>query len=129
MSEEKKIIVDDDWKAQARKEKEKLAGKDAESKDAAGSADAASGQGRPPLPPVDFGLLVNSYAMQAMMCMGLFANPETGKADKDLDTAKHYIDILSMLEEKTKGNLTDDENKMLSMSLHDLRMAFVEVAK
>ena len=128
MSDEKKIIVDDDWKNQAKKEKEKLSGKDQPPKAEAGSANSAARE-NVTLPPANFSVLVNSFAMQAMMCLGIMANPMTGKAEKDLDTAKHYIDLLSMLEEKTKGNLTDDENKMISMSLHDLRMAFVEVSK
>ena len=130
MSEDKKIIVDDDWKAQAKKEKEKLSGKETgQSKPAGSPADNAHMPESSQLPPVDFTVLVNSFAMQAMMCMGLIANPMSGKAEKDLEAAKHYIDLLGMLEEKTKGNLTDDENKILAMSLHDLRMAFVETSK
>ncbi len=116
MSEEpKKIIIDDDWKEQAKKEKEKLATE----------KEAASQE----MPPVSFLLLVNSFAMQAMMSMGLFPNPMTNETEKDLAAAKHYIDLLAILEEKTKGNLTDEENKALSLTLHDLRMAYVEVAK
>ena len=129
MSEEKKIIVDDDWKAQAKKEKEKLAGKEHADKAPDASADDSATQESMPLPPPTFAVLVNSFAMQAMMSLGVIANPMTGKVEKDLDGAKHYIDLLGMLEEKTKGNLTEDENKMISITLHDLRMAFVDSAK
>ena len=113
--EPKKIIVDDDWKQQAKKEKEKLSKEQPKAQQT--------------MPPVDFLLLVNSFAMQAMISMGAIANPMTGQPEKDVNAAKHYIDILSMLEEKTKGNLTEEENNALSLSLHDLRMAYVHAAK
>ncbi len=116
MSEEpKKIIVDDDWKQQAQKEKEKLQKES--------PAEARH------IPPADFVVLVNSFAMQAMIMMGVIANPMTGEAEKDLDAARHYIDLLTMLEGKTKGNLNQEEADVLSLTLHDLRMAFVQVSK
>ncbi|MBN2844207.1 MAG: DUF1844 domain-containing protein [Sedimentisphaerales bacterium] len=116
MSEEpKKIIVDDDWKQQAQQEKAKL------------QQDTPAPDRQ--MPPAEFVVLVNSFAMQAMMMMGVIANPMTGKPEKDLDAARHYIDLLTMLEGKTKGNLTQEETDVLSLTLHDLRMAFVQVSK
>ncbi len=116
MSDEgKKIIVDDDWKQQAQKEKEKLSNEKPEEQHE--------------MPPVDFMLLINSFAMQAMVSMGAIANPATGQAEKDLTAAKHYVDVLTLLEEKTKGNLTEEENNALSLTLHDLRMAYVQISK
>ena len=114
--EPKKIIVDDDWKQQAKKEKEKLTDKAEESQ-------------QYEMPPANFMVLINSFAMQAMVCMGVIANPMTGQQEKDFEAAKHYIDLLAVLEEKTKGNLTEEENKSLSLTLHDLRMAYVQVNK
>lgn len=114
--EAKKIIVDDDWKQQAKKDKEKLQqDKDSQARQ---------------MPPADFIILVNSFAMQAMILMGVIPNPMTGKPEeKDLDTARHYIDMLAMLETKTKGNLTQEESDALSLTLHDLRMTFVRIGK
>ena len=55
-------------------------------------------------------------------------NPVSGKTETDLEQAKHFIDMLGVLEEKTKGNLTDDESRSLESVLFDLRMGFVEVS-
>jgi Domain of unknown function (DUF1844) len=57
------------------------------------------------------------------------ANPMTGKADRNLDAARMMIDTLEMLEEKTAGNLTPDESRMLKSSLTDLRIMFVDESK
>ncbi len=61
--------------------------------------------------------------------MGLVENPLTKKKEKDLNQAKYLIDILSILEEKTKGNLTKDEQNYLQSLLYNLRMAYVEYSK
>ena len=62
---------------------------------------------------------------QAMATLGQMPNPATGKPEINKPFAKHYIDTLEMLGEKTQGNLNDDESKMLSEALHALRMAYV----
>jgi hypothetical protein len=74
-----------------------------------------------------FPMLLTTLATQAMVTLGQVANPVTGKADIDLPYARHFIDTLQMLEEKTRGNLTPDEAGMLSDLLHDLRLAYVAV--
>jgi hypothetical protein len=122
-----KIIIDEDWKSQVQAEKE-AASKAQETQERApqgsGSADEqAAGE---PLPPASFGFLISTLATQATMALGHIPDPMEGKTVVRLPHAKHYIDILEMLEEKTKGNLADDEKRMLAGLLHELRMAYVQ---
>ena len=81
------------------------------------------------LPPVDFGTFVLSLGSSAVMHMGERAGDEGGAAKKDLALAKHTIDILSMLQVKTKGNLTAQEDKLLETLLYELRLRYVEASK
>lgn len=83
----------------------------------------------PGAPPVDFPTFVLSLASSAAYHMGGFQDPVSGKTSVNLDLAKQSIDILAILEEKTKGNLTGDEQKLLTNSLYDLRLNFVEALK
>ncbi len=73
--------------------------------------------------------LVGLFSTQGMIALGKLANPATGKSEKNLPAARLFIDMLDMLERKTKGNLTADETKILRSSLTDLRLMFVEEAK
>ena len=128
-----KIIVDDDWKAQARAEKERLekearAKKEAAGKQPTGEDGAAGGQPRR-LPPATFSVLVSSLAAQAMMALGGYEDPRTKKRMVDLDLAKHHVDTLAMLEEKTKGNLSEEEKKVLDSGLYETRMQFVQMVQ
>ena len=120
--EKPKIHVDEDWKAQARAEKEKLAKEAAEEK--ANKESAGAGE----LPPASFATLVNSLMMQTLMAMGGMEDPNTGKRVIDLNLAKFHIDTLGILQEKTKGNLEETEEKMLDQLLHELRMNFMGFA-
>ena len=123
-AEEPKIVIDDDWKAQAQAEKEKLA------QQVDGQEQAAAGEGATrQLPPGDFTTLVTSLATQVFLSLGGIENPETKKRYLDLDLAKHHIDILAMLEQKTKGNLSDAEKKLLDQALYEVRMQYVQVAQ
>lgn len=70
--------------------------------------------------------LVSLFGTQALMALGKLANPATGKAEKNLDAARLFIDLLEMVERKTTGNLTPDESKVLKATLTDLRLMFVE---
>lgn len=70
--------------------------------------------------------LVSLFGTQALMALGKLANPATGKAEKNLDAARLFIDLLEMVERKTAGNLTPDEAKVLKATLTDLRLMFVE---
>jgi len=81
-----------------------------------------------PLPPMDFTYFVLSLRNTALFQLGLFKAPET-ESEKDLAGARQTIDLIAMLEEKTRGNLTDQEKEILSETLFQLRMAYVESAK
>jgi len=81
------------------------------------------------LPAVDFHTFVLSLGSSALLHLGELEHPEGGEAEKDLPLAKHTIDILSMLEEKTKGNLTSAEEKLIQSLLYDLRLRYVNASK
>lgn len=76
-----------------------------------------------------FAGLVMQHANMAAVFLGLAPHPEDGKLRKEMEMAKLMIDHLEMLEVKTKGNLTKQEEGMLRQSLLSLRMAFVEAAQ
>jgi hypothetical protein len=84
---------------------------------------------RPPLPEVNFTSLIFSLSSSAFFNMGEIADPQTGERHKDLLLAKHSIDIIAMLGEKTKGNLDEEEEKFLESILADLRMRYVKAIK
>ena len=73
--------------------------------------------------------LVLSFHAAAWQQMGKVASVITGEVDRNLIAAKHSIDMLAMLEEKTKGNLTEDEEKYLKHALYELRMNYLDEAK
>ncbi|MBU3947979.1 MAG: DUF1844 domain-containing protein [Proteobacteria bacterium] len=81
------------------------------------------------LPEINFPTFIMSLNASALMNLGLFENPATGEKEKNHDLAKQTIDILSMLEEKTKGNLSKDEERMLRSILYDLRIIYVKEKK
>ena len=81
------------------------------------------------LPPVDFTTFVLSLGSSALMHLGEVERPQTGKTERDLPMAKHTVDLLSMLQAKTKGNLTAQEDKLLESLLFDLRLRYVSAAK
>jgi hypothetical protein len=76
--------------------------------------------------PMTFQNLILSLSTTAMLQMGLLANPETGKAEKDLIGAKQSIDILQILQDKTAGNLSAEESQLLEASLYDLKMIYLQ---
>lgn len=77
------------------------------------------------IPPATFATLLNTLAMQAMGQLGVLPDPMTGKPTVNKPIAKHIIDTVAMLEEKTKGNLDEEESQMLKELLHQMRMIFV----
>jgi len=79
-------------------------------------------------PPIDFSTFIISLSSSAMYHMGGFQDPHSGKTSINLDLAKQTIDIIAMLEAKTKGNLAPDEERLLTRTLYELRMMFVELA-
>ena len=131
--QEPKIISDEGWKQQAKREKEKLDDQQKSTPQDTPAADSPSPKSDPQqprqLPPADFNSHVSSLVIQALYCLGKIQDPGGKNPPLDLDLAKHHIDILQMLEEKTKDNLTEEEQKLLASSLHEVRMHYVGAAK
>ena len=73
--------------------------------------------------------MVSLFGTQAMIALGKMVNPATGKAEKNMPAARLFIDMLEMLDHKTKGNLNSDESKLLQATLTDLQLMFVEESK
>lgn len=122
--QDKKLIIDESWKEQAQREKEVLVAKEKEEKDKQ-AAEEQDGDG--PLPPGTFAALVSMLTTQALFALGLIRVRGEEERGPDLEMARYNIDMLEMLSEKTKGNLTPEEQKMLKSTLSDLRMGFVSV--
>jgi hypothetical protein len=78
------------------------------------------------LGPVDFSTHILSLASTALIALGKMPAPDDQQHPKDLELAKHLIDVLGMLEQKTKGNLEEAEHKLLQSLIYDLRVAFVD---
>jgi hypothetical protein len=112
-------IIDTDWKDEVRREKEKLDEK---------LGERAERRQREAPPPADFLHFVSGIAAQVLMQLGEIENPIAGKRQVDLEAARYSIDVLQMLEDKTRGNLAPDEERYLKAALHDLRMRYVEAA-
>jgi hypothetical protein len=121
---EKKIIVDEDWKQEAQKDKEILAAQEEDEKKK-GQAEAGP---RGPLPEGNFAALVSMLTTQALFAMGLLRVKGQEEKEPDLELAKYNIDMLQTLQEKTKGNLAEEEEKVLSNTLNELRMGYVQIA-
>lgn len=79
--------------------------------------------------PIDFVTFVFSLGSSALMHLGDAPNPETGRFEKNLPLAQETIDLLAMLQGKTQGNLTPEEERFLGGLLYDLRLRFIEAAK
>jgi len=117
-----KLHVDSDWKAEAQAEKDKLAEQAKASSD--GAKDQAGGAGR--MPPANFETLISTMATQALFAMGAIPDPSTGQRMQHLDLARHHIDMLGVLEEKTKGNLTEEETNLLTTTAYELRSRYIQ---
>ena len=132
--EDPKIVVDDDWKQQVETEKnqqdfvpmDKSAKPEAESStpDAVTADDQDEAAAGVP-PEASLESLITMLFMQAMATLGQIPDPVSGEPKVNKPIAKHYIDTIELLSEKTKGNTTDQESKMLSEVLQNLRPAYV----
>ena len=91
-------------------------------------APAADASEQPEVPPASFPILVTTISTQAMIAMGQIHDPSMGeKPVVRLDMAKHFVDMLDVLAEKTKGNLTTEEDELMQSALSQMRMLFVNV--
>ncbi len=112
--------VDEDWKRRAQSEREAAKG--------AGGAES-EGEGEAATVQADLLTLIASFVAQASIHMGLAEHPIHKEVRRDLNQARYAIDMLGVLEAKTKGNLTDEERRFLEIALTDLRLRFVEERK
>lgn len=120
-----KLQIDSDWKAQAQAEKAQL-----EQQEKAREQKAVEDTQQPgKLPQADFKSLMGVLASQAIMGLGAVNDPKTGRVVIDLDGARFSIDLLGVLEEKTKGNLTDEQAKEITQILAELRSRFVQITQ
>jgi hypothetical protein len=150
-NETRSLHIDTDWKKQAQEEKRRLA-EEQEKRSAAGAgagtATASPATGAPPdavgaapgasrgrggttgtreLPLASFATLVQSIVTQILFYLGDIAT-RGGEPQINLDMAKHQIDMLGVLEDKTKGNLSEEEKRLLDAALYETRMRYVSVA-
>lgn len=88
-------------------------------------SESAPATGAAEMPPASFDFIVSTYAMQAMVAMGLMASPISGEMKKDMVQARFFIDLLAVLQEKSKGNLAKEEDEHLSTTLYQLRLAAI----
>ncbi len=108
--------VDENWKEKVEKEnKDKIEQPDVKANNE--------------MPPVNFVLFMTSLGMQALMSLAEIENPVTNKKEKDLTQAKYLIDTIGMLEEKTRGNLDEEESKVIEQLLYELRIKYVTNSK
>lgn len=109
--------ADESWKERAQQEKEKLASK------------ADKERERPRVPPASFLGLLEELAVRAMLGLGQIQDPISGDASINLEGAKYAIDLLGILEAKTKGNVDPTESAALADLLQNLRLSFVQISK
>jgi hypothetical protein len=129
MSDDKKIIIDEDWKNQVAAEKEAAQRHKEASPEGqgAGNADSESANAHGQIP-ASFDLLVTTFVTEAMVALGQLPHPADNQLAFDPVHARFAIDMLEVIAEKTKGNLTPAEDRGLHEMLHQLRMAFVALS-
>ena len=120
-NDEPKIIVDEDWKEQVQQEKEQLQKTEHQEQ----PEEPVAGE----LPPASFLTLLSMLGAQAMSGLGIMPDPTTGQPHVNRPLAKHCIDTIGILQDKTKGNLSEDEAAHIRDALHQLRMLYVSTSK
>lgn len=131
--EEKDFVIKDkrqftsegELKPEEEVHKEEKKGKE----EAEGKGDETQTKEDVPLPEINFSSFVLSLSSSALLHFGQIPDPISKKKERNLPLAKQTIDILGILKEKTKGNLTKDEEQLISNLLYDLRMRYVEESK
>lgn len=126
---DRRIFAEENLDEEEKNEKEAPAAeekKEAETKEADKKPDAEAQE--PPLqfPEINFATFIASLNASALLQLGAIEDPTTGTKNKNLPMAKQTIDILSMMQEKTAGNLTQEEENLLKNILYDLRLMYVK---
>src|SRR3989338_4958487 len=125
MDEPVKKRVDESWKEQAEREKQTVASTAKPAGPAAAGPAEAAGPEAEEVPQARFDVFLSGLAMEALIALGDMAHPVTRKQAANLPHAKYLIDLLGLLEEKTKGNRSADEDKLLMDALYQLRMRYL----
>ncbi len=115
------LHIDGDWKEEAAQEKQRLMEQEAQTADKGKDKQTDGGETVP-----NFLELVNLLAMQAAVALGGYRGPDGETSPPNPAAAKHFVDLLEVLETKTKGNLSEEESKMLGAVTHEIRMAYVQ---
>ena len=124
--DEKKIIIDEDWKAQVQREKEEAAKNTVEPQEQPEAAEAAADlPGADGAPPPPFMQLVQSLMVQGMYALGLIAPQDSKQVMVNLNEAQMVIDMLTALREKTEGNLDPEESGQLAEALSELQRIYL----
>ena len=89
---------------------------------------SATAEPKMPVPPASFEYLVATFRIQTELQLGLLRLDEDQDAEPNLDAARHFIDMLAMIQEKTKGNLSLEEQRLIENSLTELRFRFVQAS-
>ena len=116
-AKEGRVQSDEDWKKAVAEEKERL-------RRQRKPADTAA----EPIPEADIRIFLAGLYTQTLVCLGEVANPVTDEAERSLPEAQYLIDTITLLKDKTKGNLTAEEAAYMDGVLYDLRMRFVSAA-
>ena len=124
--EEKGFVVKDRRFSAKKEEKPQPQAKQEGEAEAAPGEDTFTEQG--PLPEIDFSHFIFSLSTSVLIQLGEVQDPFTQKTAKNLPLAKQTIDLIAMLMEKTKGNLTPEEGKIIENLLYDLRMRYVKAS-
>ncbi len=125
--EEKKIIIDEDWKKEAQRDKEILAAKEAKEAEEEQKEAKEGPQRGGPLPEGSLAALISMLATQTLFALGFLQIKGEEEREPDLDLARYNVELLQALEEKTKGNLTTEEQQLLKDTLAELRMGYVSM--
>ena len=115
------LHIDSDWKSEAAKEKEELAEKEAQQPLGRGAGGAGA-------PEANLLEIVNLLAMQAVVALGGYQGPGGERIAPNPFAARHFIDLLDVLQKKTVGNASEEEAQTLEAVLYELRMQFVQIA-
>lgn len=124
--QEKGFVVKDKRFSAKTEEKEAPQVKKEEKKEESPLEETSRPEG--PLPEIDFTSFILSLSTSALIQLGEIPDPFTKKSIKNLPLAKQTIDLIGMLKEKTKGNLNNDEEKVIDYILYDLRMKYVKAS-
>ncbi|MBI4354473.1 MAG: DUF1844 domain-containing protein [Candidatus Omnitrophica bacterium] len=125
MVDEPRKRVDESWKEQVEREKHAPPSKEPTREPAGQPVGEPRGDAEPGMPQARFDLFVSGLAMEALIALGDAPHPQTRKAMPNLPQARYLIDLLGVLEEKTRGNLSVDEERLLKDTLYQLRMRYL----